>query len=832
MGAQPFPGVYQHLLYCGYVSQPDIATELLASAAAASPRARLTYSHTTEAVSSVTAPWPQWVSPTVREYFATDGIEHLWQHQARAADSIAAGEHTVLATGTSSGKSLAYQLPILQTLATTPATSALYLTPTKALANDQLHRVQRLIAGIEDYRDIAAASYDGDTASEIRRIVRDQAHWVFTNPDMLHLSLLGAHRQWGRLWRNLRYIVIDEGHSYRGVFGAHIAQVVRRALRVAALYGAQPTIIAASATMRDPVAHAQRLTGIPAAQWTCCDTDHSPHGRRTLALWEPPTTPLSTHPDTADSTDADSTPTITGAEVARSATTEAAIVVATMVLNGARTLVFVRSRRSAETVADAVREHLRHEGRPDLEERIAAYRAGYLAEDRRALERGLDNGDLLAVATTNALELGIDVGGLDCVVICGYPGTIASFRQQAGRAGRRGQSSLVMFVARSDPMDTYLINHPAALVQRPIEQTIFDPHNPYVTLAHTYCAAVEFPLTESDVKGWQRSWEIQLLTQVGLLRRRSRGWYPTLNPTPSVAALSGDDAAGLADVDWSTLTPQSAHLSVQLRGGSASDVAIVESATSRLIGTVDGARAHSTVHDGAVYIHQGQSYVIDHLDLDEDVAWAHPQRPPYTTWARQDTRISIRGTRSAEYWKPGCHRALVAIEVETQVMEYTKRRPNGEVLAVVPLEYPAQRLNTVAVAYTLTEVVLSSLGLDSARWPGALHGAEHAAIGMLPLIATCDRWDLGGLSTVLHADTQLPTVFVYDGYPGGAGFAECGYERFQQWMSATMQAVANCPCEAGCPSCVQSPKCGNGNDPLDKAGAIAILRYLSQSDPA
>lgn len=453
----------------------------------------------------------------------------------------------------------------------------------------------------------------------------------------------------------------------------------------------------------------------------------------------------------------------------------------------------------------AAAEQLSTMGRSADAVRVAAYRAGYTPEDRRELERRLDDGELLGVASTNALELGIDVGGLDAVVTSGFPGTIASFRQQAGRAGRRGQGALVVLVGADDPMDTYLVHHPEALLDKPVENTVFDPSNPYVLADHLVCAAAEKPLNDAEVSAWGGERVLDFLLRQGALKRRPRGIFADLTIAEQV------------------------HGRVSIRGGAAKHVAIVDKEDGRLLGTVDAGRAVGDVHTGAVYVHQSETYVVDELDLEESVAWVHAETPNYTTSVRRDTDIELRRTRSTHRVADGVWLADVDVEVSHLVNSYIKRLPGGEILETIPLEVPPERLRTRAVAYTIEPDVLLDLGLVEPTWPGALHAAEHAAIGLLPLLATCDRWDIGGVSTVQHPDTGLPTVFVYDGYTGGAGFAEQGFHKFGDWMQATADAVDACECDAGCPSCIQSPKCGNGNDPLFKQGAIAILRMLANA---
>lgn len=738
--------------------------------------------------------WPDWVADEVVDAVRDTGIAAPWTHQTRAADLAASGQHVVVSTGTASGKSLAYQLPVTTALLDDPKATALYIAPTKALGADQLRAIGALTHE-GPLRDIHPATYDGDTPAEIRQWIRANARWIFTNPDMLHLGILRSHQRWARLLRGLRYVVVDECHAYRGVFGSHVAMVLRRLRRVAARYGADPTFVLCSATSADPADSASRLIGAPCVAVT---EDGSPRGARTIALWEPPLIEALTAEN--------------GAPVRRSATTESARIMADLVQEGARTLTFVRSRRAAELTAMEARRRLT-EVDPLLGERVAAYRGGYLAEDRRELETALSEGSLLGAAATNALELGVDIAGLDAVVISGFPGTVASFWQQAGRAGRRTQGSLVLLVARDDPLDTYLVHHPEALLDKPVEATITDPHNPYVLGPQLLCAAMEHPLTDTEVDAFGARATLEDLAGQGLIRRRANGpggagrWYVTAETHP--------------------------HDAVDVRGGIGTPVAIVDAETGRLLGTADAGRARATLHSGAVHLHQGDTYVVDELDLEDGVAFVHAHDPGWTTSARQLTSLTVDAiTEEQRHGTLTC--ALAQVSVTTQVVGYLRTLVTGEVLDLVELDLPAHTLPTRAVLYTVTPELLAAAGIAAPQVAGALHAAEHAAIGLLPLVATCDRWDIGGVSTAEHPDTGLPTVFVYDGQPGGAGFAERGFAQLRRWLAATAEAIESCACATGCPSCVQSPKCGNGNSPLDKAGAArllgAVLAELAASD--
>ncbi len=751
--------------------------ELLARVLAGVPRAESPLTHLAELPARVAAfaDWPQWADRDVIAALGERGVLRPWQHQAAAAALAHEGRHVVVSTGTASGKSLAYQLPVLTALRQDPRATALYLAPTKALGADQLRAVQTL--GLPDVR---AALFDGDTALDERDWVRAHARWVFTNPDMLHRGVLPRHDRWVRFLRQLRYVVVDECHSYRGVFGSHVALVLRRLQRLCGRYGSHPVFVLASATSADPAPAAARLIGAPVVAIT---EDGSPHGPRTVALWEPPLLAEVTGEN--------------GAPVRRPAGAEAARIMADLVVEGARTLTFVRSRRGAEVTALSA-QRLLLQVDPELAARVAAYRAGYLAEDRRELEAALKDGTLLGVATTNALELGVDVAGLDAVVVAGFPGTVTSFWQQAGRAGRRGEGSLVLLVARDDPLDTYLVHHPAALLERAVEAAVTDPTNPYILGPHLACAAGEQPLSDEEI---EHTWGsplalLQQLCDEGTLRRRPRGWYLTAGQRP--------------------------HAAVGLRGTGGTQVAVVEAVTARMLGTVEAGRAPATVHPGAVHLHKGASYVVDELDLEHGLALVHAEDPDWSTSARESSNIAIVATvERAAYDEVTV--ALAEVDVTSRVTGYLRRASSGEILDSVELDMPEHTLRTRAVLYTLTETLLERSGVHTADVPGALHAAEHAAIGLLPLVATCDRGDIGGVSTALHPDTGMPTVFVHDGHPGGAGFADRGHAELPRWLRATRDAIAACECSSGCPSCVQSPKCGNGNDPLDKAGAVRVL---------
>ncbi|GEK20090.1 hypothetical protein CXY01_06100 [Cellulomonas xylanilytica] len=854
------------------------------------------------------ADWPSWADADLVQGYRALGVDRPWLHQVEAADSAWSGRHTVLATSTGSGKSLAFWLPALSTARAASARSlldpgrietvtrratTLYLCPTKALAADQLAALDRLLVAGRT-RDVRVSTCDGDTSLEERRWVQEHADVVLTNPDFLHFALLPQHRRWARLLGSLRYVVVDECHAFRGVFGAHVGLVLRRLRRLAASYGATPTFLLASATTSDPAASAARLIGVDPSEVTAVTADASPAGRKTFVLWQPPELPGSDAPWSAllpeddpwaaplalprhvtrsaddpsppapddvwgtvaspvgpspgaqdpvalsellagalpgmgdrpnplatdlgpplAGTGEGSGPLGTGERVVaepsdrprRTATAEIADLLADLTAAGARSLAFTRSRRGAESVAATTRAHLL-EIDPTFATSVQAYRGGYLPEERRALEAAIRSGALRALATTNALELGVDISGLDAVLIAGWPGTRVSLWQQAGRAGRAGTDGLVVLVAREDPLDTFLVHHPEAVFDAPVEATVFDTTNPYVLAPHLCAAAAELPLRseELDLFGAHTADLLAELVERGTLRRRPSGWYWTHN----------EQASRLTD----------------LRGSGGDPVRVVESATGRLLGTVDAASADSTVHDGAVYVHQGASFVVDELGLEDGVALVTRRDVDYGTWARWVTTTEIQSVDAEVPWGPVTW-GFGSVDVTTQVLGYQRKRiPDLQVLGTEELDLPARTLRTTAVWWTAPAEVLLAAGVTVEATPGALHAAEHASIGLLPLLATCDRWDLGGLSTALHVDTEQATVFVHDAYPGGAGFAERGFTLGATWLRATRDAIAACRCFAGCPACVQSPKCGNANNPLDKAAAIRLLTAVLAHAPA
>ncbi len=701
------------------------------------------------------------------------GIKALYLHQAEALAHLRARRNVVVSTGSASGKSLCYQLPLIERILHDPLATALYLAPTKALARDQLRSLRAF-----RLPQVRAAAYDGDTPRGERDAIRRTANVILTNPDMLHLGLLPSHRRWGDFLHRLALVVIDECHVARGVFGTHIALILRRLRRICAHYSSEPLFVLASATIANPGGHATNLVGLDVAEVT---DDGSPRPAVTLALWAPPLLdPV--------------------AGVRRSALAETADLLAGLVEHELATLAFVKSRKGAELVAGQARKLLAPIG---LEPAVRAYRAGYLPEERRAVERGLIDGSLLGVSATDALELGVDVGRLDAVLIAGWPGTAASLWQQAGRAGRRDHEALVVFVAADDPLDHYLLTNPAQLWGRPVEAAVADITNPYVLGPHLRCAAWELPIHAGEFPSDQFPGASELIQRdVADGRLRERG----------------------GRVYWAGRGSPAAEVNIRSAGAPFS---IVEAETGMLVGDVDQARAFRTVHPGAIYLHQGETYRVRGLDLDRRAALVDPYLGDEYTRPRVDTDITVlEVVDTAPGWGQ-CQMARGRVEVTTQVLAYERRRLlTDEPLELVPLDLPPLRLVTQALWIVVPRAVRDAAGLDRSRLPGALHAAEHAAIGLLPLFAMCDRWDIGGVSTPWHPDTGDASIFIYDGYPGGAGISERGYHTAQALFRATRDTVLACPCATGCPSCVQSPKCGNGNEPLDKGGSVSLLRAV------
>ena len=709
-------------------------------------------------------PLPDDLEPRVRDALSAAGITQLFTHQAEAWEAAARGEHLIVTTGTASGKTLAFNLPILDALAREPKLRALYLYPTKALAQDQIRALTVLRPP-----GIKPAIYDGDTPSEQRWQVRKWANLILTNPDMLHVGVLPHHDRWGDVLSNLRYVVVDEAHVYRGVFGSHVANVLRRLRRLARIYGADPQFLLASATVANPGELADRLLGVDAA---VIDRDAAPKAERTIALWNPP---------------------LTDEELGlrASALGEASRLMAALVERGIRTLCFAKSRKAAELVHRFTAQRLGDSTR------LSPYRAGYTPAQRREIERRLVEGELLGVSATNALELGIDVGLLDCVICVGFPGTVASLRQQWGRAGRTGHG-LAVLVASEDALDQFFMREPEALLDRRVEAAILDHTNPRVLDGHVRTAAFEAPLDENDTE------------TLGAAALERASLLPELRHTPSGYVWAGRDyPAGRFGLRSSTPDPFS----------------VVETSTGSLLGLVERERAYSTVHTGAIYLHLGEAYRVLELDHAARAALVEPFVGDEYTQAKKDTMTAILEAARTER-RLGVELAFGAVTVTEQVVAYQRKRvQNGETIETVALDLPQTEFETEAVWFAPESWMLEGLE-EMPRLLGSLHAAEHSLIALLPLWAMCDRWDIGGLSTNLHFQTGRPTIFVYDGHAGGVGITERGFDAFDGWAADTAKLLDGCPCDHGCPSCVQSPKCGNLNEPLDKAGALTLLQRM------
>ena len=699
------------------------------------------------------------------------GIEGLYPHQRTAVDLLERGENVVIATGTASGKTLVYNLAFARTVLADEKRTALYLFPTKALARDQLRQVREL-----RLPQVRAAVYDGDTPQAERPLIRKNANLVMTNPDMLHASVLPGHARWADFFLRLALVVVDEAHVARGVFGSHVAMILRRLRRLVAHYGGQPQFVLASATIGNPAQLAGRLTGV---SFTEVAEDLSPRGEKLFVLWNPP---------------------FVDEEMGlrRSAISETSWLLRQLVEKEVRTIAFCRTRRSAELVAEFARRELPG----GLKRRVKAYRAGFLPQERRELERALSDGELMAVSATTALELGIDVGSLDAALLAGYPGTRASLWQQAGRAGRRSDQSLAILVAQDDPLDQYLVQHPEDLFAKPPEAAVVDPSNPYVLGPHLACAAREQPLTEEEVSlfGDGATDRVEEMVAAGDLVRRRGLIHHHGRASP--------------------------HRAIDIRSASGHLFAIVEEDTGGLLGTVDEARAFWHVHPGAIYLHQGEQYEVSELDLKGRVALVGKSQADYYTQTRDITDVEVLGELDDR--TVGNVTAIFGdVRVTREIVGFQRKLSSTqEVIDEVALSLPPQTLTTRALWWLLPRDLLERARITNAALPGSAHAAEHAAIGLLPLVATCDRWDIGGLSTPFHPDTGAATIFIYDGYPGGAGIAERGYQSGERLIEATFETVRQCPCAKGCPACIQSPKCGNGNEPLDKQGAIALLAAM------
>jgi len=723
----------------------------------------------------------------LRDVLQRQGIRRLYTHQAEAISCVRSGEHVIVVTSTASGKTLCYNIPVLESLERDPRARALYIYPTKALAQDQLSKLLQY-----ELPYVKPATYDGDTPKRDRPFIKAVRNIVLTNPDMLHVGVLPYHTTWSDFFRNLKYVVLDEVHGYRGVFGAHVANIMRRLRRVAHYYGSSPQFICASATVREPGELFRNLTGLDAR---VIENDGSPSGEKLFVFWNPPF--------------------VHSKGERRSSNSEAVELFCRLVESGIRTIVFTKSRKAAELILRYTRKKLKERGSAYVE-RIMSYRAGYRPAERREIERRLFSGELVGVTSTTALEVGIDIGGLDAVVITGYPGSVASTWQQAGRAGRGTNRSLAALIALDDPIDQYLMRNPSYFFEAEHERTIVDPQNPYILADHLVCASYELPLDNEEIAELfgDRAWEVLgSLGEMGLVEYR-RKWYWTGNLFPA--------------------------MTVNIRSASSESFDIVSLEKGGiLLGTVDFARAFETVHPGAVYLHAGESYVVTKLDLNERVAYVERSdvnyytTPGSRTSVRVDEELQSRASivdHQLENRTSGsvAKATFGRVTISSRVTHFWKKRLfTDQAIERVALDLPEVVLTTEATWIVLSPSLASLLvgrGFDLA---GTIHAAEHITIGVLPLFAICDRNDVGGVSHPEHPDTDgCAAIFVYDGYPGGVGLARAAYERLQDILEAALKTIQDCGCQDGCPGCVQSPKCGNNNQPLDKAGAAFLLSEI------
>jgi len=743
-----------------------MATDVAAEWADLLEGEEIAYADTEAARDASVEQLPDDLDPRVASALLATGVTSLYRHQAEAWEATRRGENVIVTTGTASGKSLAFNLPVLDAIARDPKTRALYLYPTKALSQDQARALAEL-----RLKGLKPAIYDGDTPGERRWQIRKWANVVLTNPDMLHVGVLPHHDRWGDVLANLRYVVVDEAHVYRGVFGSHVANVLRRLRRLARIYDSEPQFLLASATIANAGELAEALTGEHA---TVIDRDTSPKAERDVVIWNPP---------------------LLDAELGLRASPlgDAARLVSELTSRGLRTICFAKSRKAAELIHRFTAERVD----AATASRLAPYRAGYTPEQRREIERRLVEGELLGVTATDALELGIDIGLLDCAISVGFPGTVASLRQQWGRAGRRGHG-LAILVASDDALDQFFAREPEALLSRRVEAAIIDHSNPRILDPHVLAAAFEAPLDEEDA------------TTLGSEALRRAAELPELERTPAGFVWKGRDYPAAR---------------VSLRAGDMDSFTVVDATTGGLLGLVERERAYSTVHEGAVYLHLGDQYVVESLDLDGRVAVVAPAAVDWYTQVKKETETTIEEPVRVET-RLGVELHFGRVSVSEQVVAYARKAVrDGSTIDVVPMLMPETTFETEAIWFCPGPEHLEGLE-QMPKLLGTLHAAEHTLIALLPLWAMCDRWDIGGLSTNVHYQTGRPTIFVYDGHAGGVGITARGFDRYEDWVGDTTRLLRRCPCAAGCPSCVQSPKCGNLNEPLDKAGARTLLERM------
>jgi len=706
--------------------------------------------------------WGTLTSPLcepLRQALSAQGIERLYSHQAQAVDLARAGSHVVIATGTASGKSLAYHLPILERLLDDPAAVALYLFPTKALAQDQLRGLSRFAEGSAALRRVlVAGTYDGDTPGQTRRRFREQANAILTNPDMLHQGILPYHSRWSRVFSNLRYVVVDEVHTYRGIFGSHVANVLRRLRRITRHYGSEPRFLLSSATIRNPGEVAALLVGEPVE---VVDEDGAPRGPRIFAFWNPG----GARPEAAAGRP--------------SASADAERILVTLMRRGIQSIAFTRSRVAAELIYRYAREELER-GNDGLAERLSPYRGGYLPEERRAIERKLFEGELRGVISTNALELGIDVGSLDAALLVGFPNTIASTWQQAGRAGRSREPALAVVVAYDDPIDQYLMRHPEYFFSRSPESAVLDPENPYVLASQLACAAYELPLTRDDET---------------LFGARA----------PQIAALLEEDGS-MKSLDgvryWSSSDYPAGKVS--LRTISDDTFTILDTGRNNaVLATVDSISAPELVYPEAIYLHEGDTYFVRELDLKQKLAYVERREVDYYTQPVLDTRLKLLDSRETKRWNE-TEVGLGSADVSWATVAMKKIRFRSlDAIGYHPLDLPRQNLETVALWLRPEEGVRAAVRFAGLNPHEAMSGLRNLLITLLPIHVMCDRPDLGGILD--SSNLGDPALFLYDRYPGGLGYAERGYGLIPELVRGALRMVEECPCEMGCPSCVGLP---------------------------
>jgi len=715
---------------------------------------------------------PGAVAPSVREALNRNGIDRLYSHQASAFELAAAGHNTVVTTASASGKSLCFNLPVLNALADDDKSRALYLYPTKALTQDQIRKLQALKLPF-----VRPGVYDGDTPSDHRPQIRRRSNILLTNPDMLHIGILPHRDAWQDFFFNLKYVVIDEAHSYRGVFGSHMANVIRRLRRICAIYGSKPLFLLTTATIANPGELAQALTGL---DFELVGRDGSPRGERQIVFWNPPFIDQALG-------------------IRKSVFTETATLFADLLSRRVRTIVFTRTRKGTELVYKYATQRL-EEIEPSLIRSISPYRGGYTPEQRREIEAGLFGGGLMGVVSTSALELGIDVGGIDAVISATFPGTVASLWQQWGRAGRGAGSSLAVYIAGQDALDQFFMTHPDELLERDVESAILDYQNEQILAGHLGAAAFEAPLEPGDEEffGPKMAAAVTTLEEKGNLRRQNGAHI------------------------WAS--PDFPAASVHLRSASADSFTIVVEDTGAVLGDVEAERAFVFVHPGAIYMHLGETWQVRRLDLEGRVALVRPILADYYTQPKKETMVEIE-ERQMVRMAGGVELSFgKALATEHVVAFQKKQLSDNQVMEIVELDLPEQSFYTEGLWFSLPDEITGRV--EPPDLLGALHATEHGLIALLPLFAMCDRWDIGGLSTEMHWQTGGPTIFVYDGHPGGIGITRKGFAIFEELVADTVRLIGACRCESGCPSCIQSPKCGNLNEPLSKSGALIILSQM------